>query len=159
MAAARRFTIGRLMVVVVLVAVDFAVVRAVWGSAPWVGIAITTLPTIDVLLLALPRLRAGNPSRPFWAGFEAAGWLAVAGLGGMIAADHELALWPIDRLWERWTALDEARRRAVLIPLAVAGYTAPLLLAAWAGGRLARRLWAASAGAADEDSPEGRVVR
>lgn len=139
MTVARRFTIGRMMVAVLLVAVDFAVVRAVWGSAPWVGIAVTTLPTLNVLLLTIPSLRAGNPSRPFWAGFQAAGLLAAVALAGMIVADPNITLWPVERLWERLSAMVESRRRAVVITAAVLIYTTPLLLIGMAAGRLTAR--------------------
>ncbi len=84
MAVALRFTIGTLMKVVSLVAADLGLVRALWGTpGPEVGIAIVTLPMINVLLLALPRLWRCHASRPFWIGFQGFGWIMVLTFGGL----------------------------------------------------------------------------
>src|SRR3954454_20417230 len=82
MAVSQRFSIGLLMAVIVLVAADFAIVRALWGSpGPHVDVAIVTLPMANMLLLATPKMRASSTTRPFWVGFVIVGWpmvLAVA---------------------------------------------------------------------------------
>ena len=62
------------MAVVLLVAADFGIVRALWETqGPQVGVAIVMLPMIDLLLLSMPKLRKSNPTRPFWGGFQAVG--------------------------------------------------------------------------------------
>lgn len=141
MAVQKRFSIAKLMAVVFLVAADFAIVREVWQwPVPSVGIAVVTLPTINVLLLAIQGLRRGRASRAYWVGFEAAGWAMVllsAALGWTIP-DPFFA--PID-----WIGRHDpftpgtAPKVAFLITFAVVLYSAPPLLAAWLVGRFSSR--------------------
>jgi hypothetical protein len=137
MAIAGRFTIGTLMAVVFLVAADFAIVRALWGtSGPLVGVAIVTLPMIDVLLLAIPHLRKSNPTRPYWGGFQVAGWIGVLTSGLLAWGCPDAFFWPIT-LMDRW--LESPRSdasSALLIAFAVVVYTPTQLLMALLGGRL-----------------------
>jgi hypothetical protein len=82
MAVARRFTIGMLTAVVFLIAADFGIVRALWDTpGPQVGVAIVTLPMIDLLLLFVPKLQRSNPTRPYWVGFQVVGWTGVLTAG------------------------------------------------------------------------------
>jgi hypothetical protein len=135
----RRFSIALLMAVVFFVAADFAIVKAYWWtSGPQVAIAVTTLPMINLLLLALPRVEAGREGRRFWAGFEVAGWIMVLIFGACnwIFLDDFLAPieW-IDR--QRWFARNSPAGNAFIISCGVVIYTAPQLLAAMIGGWLA----------------------
>ena len=82
MKAPGRFSIGFLMVVVLLVAVDFGIVRGLCrsgGHAAAIGIVV--VPMANLLILSGPKLRMANPTRSFWIGFEVAGWLATLAIG------------------------------------------------------------------------------
>jgi hypothetical protein len=97
MAVARRFTIRMLMAVVALAAADFGIVRALWPTiGPEVGVAIVTLPMIDLLVLTMPKLRRSNATRPFWGGFQAVGCIGVliSGLLGLFWNSRQPSLSP-----------------------------------------------------------------
>ncbi len=73
-----RFSIFLLMAIVFFVATDIAIGRSLWDSPdPYVEIAVTTLPMINLLLLSLPKLRRSDSSRLYWMGFQIVGWLGV----------------------------------------------------------------------------------
>jgi hypothetical protein len=138
MAIARRFTIGTLMAVIFLVAADFAIVRALWWtSGPQLEVAVVTLPMIDLLLLTMPKLRSSHPTRPFWGGFQGAGWIGVLTSGLLTLGCPDTFFWPITVV-NRWLVFPQpdARSVALLISFAVVVYTAPQLLMALLGGRL-----------------------
>jgi hypothetical protein len=140
MAARARFSIALLMAVVFFVAADFAIADA---SSSWPGpsfaLAVTTLPTINLLFLALPRLRR-REARPFWLGFEVVGWLTVF-LAVWLGRSHQLAffspiIW-IDRHDFFGTSWDS--ELPFLIAIAAVLYTIPPVLAASVGGWLSAR--------------------
>jgi hypothetical protein len=140
MVAQPRFSIGLLMMVVLLVGADFAAVRALWDSpGPGVAVALATLPTVNLLLVVLPRLRR-RAARPFWAGFEVAGWAAVIA-AAILGWSHEQEFFaPIEWVDQSipfprgWTA-----NIAIVVAFVVVFYTIPLALAAAAGGWLSSR--------------------
>ena len=76
-----RFTVRLLMLVVVLVAVNFVIVRRMLETSGDIGIAFVTLPMANALFLVAPRVWGGGARRNFWFGFEIAGWLMVAMFG------------------------------------------------------------------------------
>jgi hypothetical protein len=140
LAVARRLTIGTLMAVVSLVAADFGIVRALWDiNGPQAGVAIVTLPMIDLLLLTMPRLRRGNSTRPFWGGFQAVGWIMVLMFGLLAWYLPDTFFWPIDA-WDRMHLIpDPAADMALLISIAVVLYTTPQLLLALVAARLSAK--------------------
>jgi hypothetical protein len=135
----RRFSIALLMAVVFFVAADFAIVRAYWNApGPEVAVAVTTLPMINLLLLALPRLRAGREDRRFWAGFQVAGWMMVLVFGACNWIFEDDFIAPI--VWisqQGWFAPNSPAGLAFNIACGVVIYTLPQLLAAMVGGWLA----------------------
>ncbi len=142
MAAPGRLSIGLLMAVVFFVAADFAIVRALWESpTPWIEIAVTTLPMVNLLLLALPRLARGK-ARPFWAGFEAVGWPVVLAVAFVGWCEYKPFFEPINWVNKHDPfANGSTSEIACLISFAVVFYTAPMLLAAAIAGRLSTRYW------------------
>ncbi len=74
-----RVSIGKLMVVVVLIALNLAAGRAVYSFGPWLLAGF--VPTVLVLQFGVFRLiRNRGRARVFWAGFVAGGVLAVGSL-------------------------------------------------------------------------------
>lgn len=140
MAVARRFTIGTLMAVVFLVAADFGIVRALWKTqGPQVGVAIVMLPMIDLLLLTLPKVRKSDPTRPFWGGFQAVGWISVLAFGLLASMRPNTFFWPavsVERMIPR--PLSSAGV-AILISVVVVFYTPPQLLIALLAARLSSK--------------------
>jgi hypothetical protein len=132
----KRFSIALLMAIVFLVAADFAIVRALWDTNdPIVVTAIVTLPTVNLLLLALPKVKRGRETRPFWLGFEAVGWMAVI----LVA----LLAWAFDMtIFDPLTWIDDhdpfqhgsAAEIAFLISSAVVLYSTPQWISATIGG-------------------------
>jgi hypothetical protein len=140
MALARRFTIGTLMTVVLLVAADFGIVRTLWDThRPQVGAAIVTLPMIDLLLLTMPRLRRSNPTRPFWGGFEVGGWIGVLISGLLAGAFPDMFFWPMSFVDRMIPSRCSAAGMTLSISIAVVLYTTPPLLIALLAGRLSAK--------------------
>lgn len=140
MAARARFSIGGLMGVVFLVALDLAIVRAFWdGDGPAFAVTVTTLPMINLLLLALPRLRR-REARPYWVGFEVAGWSVVL-LAVFLGTFHQLLFFRpmfwVDRL--ELFAAAPSFEIPFIVAIAVVLYTTPKALAAAIGGWLVAR--------------------
>jgi hypothetical protein len=76
-----RFSIGRLMIVVGLIALNLAAGRVLFSIEPWLLIGVA--PTGLALQFAVFRLiLSRGPARAFWAGFLAAGLLAAWSLVG-----------------------------------------------------------------------------
>ena len=75
-----RFSIAWIMAIIVVVAIDFAAIRALSGTGTLVGglIAIGSLPMAGILMLGIPSLIKGlsgrGKIRPFLNGFEGVGW-------------------------------------------------------------------------------------
>jgi hypothetical protein len=140
MAVARRFTIGMLMAIVSLVAADFAIVRALWPTTgPEAGVAIVTLPMIDLLLLVTPKLRMSNLTRPYWVGFQVVGWTGVLTSGLLAWGCPDTFFRPLDFVDELLPSPHSAAGTALLISVAVVLYTTPLLLITLLAGRLSSK--------------------
>jgi hypothetical protein len=75
-----RFSIAWIMAIIVIVAIDFAVIRELDRTGTLVGglIAIGSLPMAGILMLGIPSLVKGlsgqGKVRPFLNGFEGVGW-------------------------------------------------------------------------------------
>ncbi len=140
MAVARRFTIGTLMAVVFLVAADFGIVRALWDTpGPQVGVAVVTLPMIDVLLLSLPKLRQSSPTRSFWGGFQAVGWIIVLIFGLLASMCPDTFFRPLSFVDQMISRPHSAADVAILISVPFVLYTAPQVLIAVLAGRLSSK--------------------
>ncbi|WP_422929126.1 hypothetical protein [Singulisphaera sp. PoT] len=135
MARVPRLTIGLMMAIVSLLAINFGIVRAFWNSSgPILGLAVVTLPMIDLLILSAPRLGRSNPTRFFWIGFHAVGWIMVAIYALLSAACMETFFGPVIPL-ERILPGDGATKVALLISIVIVCYTTPVLLVASLAGR------------------------
>jgi hypothetical protein len=75
-----RFSIAWIMAIIVIVAFDFAAIRALDGTGTLVGglIAIGSIPMAGILMLGIPSLIKGMSGRgkvrTFLNGFEGVGW-------------------------------------------------------------------------------------
>jgi hypothetical protein len=75
-----RFSIAWIMAIIVIVAIDFAAIRALSSTGTLVGvlIAIGSIPMAGILMLGIPSLIKGlsgrGKVRPFLNGFEGVGW-------------------------------------------------------------------------------------
>ena len=69
-----RVPISRLMAVVAVLALDFAVLRAIWPRIPDLGLVVM-VGVLEITLLSPATRRA--PGHTFWLAFEAAGWAYV----------------------------------------------------------------------------------
>lgn len=128
------------MSVVLLVAVDFAIVRALWDTnGPQVGIAIFTLPMVSLLTLALPHLRANHAARPFWLGFELIGGTMVAFVAFVAWFHPHTFFWPMSLIERNIPQWHEEARLGLSITCGVLLYTTPQLLAALIAGWLSGR--------------------
>lgn len=78
-----RFSIAWIMAIIVIVAIDFAAIRAVDGTNTLVGglIAIGSIPMAGILMLGIPSLIKGlsgrGKVRRFLNGFEGLGWTSL----------------------------------------------------------------------------------
>jgi hypothetical protein len=136
----RRFSIGLLMAVIFFVAADFAIVRALWGTNEPLIVAIITLPMINLLLMVLPGARRGRDLRPFWLGFEAAGWMMVVLFASLASFFEDAFLYPIEWIDMHDSLLSGSPTEfAFLISSSVVIYTIPQVLAAMVGGWLSSR--------------------
>lgn len=137
---ARRFTIGAVMAVVFLIAVDIGFFREFGNSSgPEFEIALVTFPAANVLLLALPSLWQDRASRPFWIAFQAVGWTMVVILGVFASSEDRWLFWPITILDDAGWIPDDTIRFSVMLPSALIGYMTPSLLLALLAGRLSSR--------------------
>jgi hypothetical protein len=78
-----RFSIAWIMAIIVIVAIDFAAIRAVDVTGTLVGglIAVGSIPMAGILMLGIPSLVNGlsrrGKVRPFLNGFEGVGWTTL----------------------------------------------------------------------------------
>jgi hypothetical protein len=70
-----RFTVSRLMIVVFILAINFAVFRVLRDANHDLGVVFVTLPMANILILSAPRAWRRNATRTYWIGFEVGGWL------------------------------------------------------------------------------------
>ena len=103
-----RFSIAWIMAIIVIVAIDFAAIRAVDGTGTLVGglIAIGSIPMAGILILGIPNLINGlsgrGKVRPFLNGFEVVGWtFEIESLGH---APHRRVYLPCRQRtkWRNW---------------------------------------------------------
>src|SRR4051812_41266380 len=95
MAMIPRVSIGLMMAIVFLVAAEFAIVKSLWNTS-YAAIAVVTLPMINLLVLALPRVQDGEPVAYFWRGFEAGGWLMALLVGLLGWIGERRFFWPTE---------------------------------------------------------------
>ena len=128
-----------LMLVVVLVAVDFVIVRRMLETSSDIGIAFATLPMANALFLFAPRAWGGGAKRNFWFGFEIAGWLMVA-MFGYLSHSHAQAFFrPANSVYPWITIKNIYIQNIYLFSIDCLAYTPPQILVAWlAGWMLAR---------------------
>ena len=124
----------RLMVVIVLVAVNFVIVGGMQNSQIDIGIAFATLPMANILILAAPGAWGGNATRRFWIGFEVAGWLMTV-LFGYLSYSHGAAFFRPANSVYTWNTIKSAyMRHTYLLIIDLIFYTPPQILIAWLVG-------------------------
>jgi hypothetical protein len=134
-----RITVRLLMVAVLLVAVDFAVVRSMSSANQDIGIAFVTLPTANALILVAGRVRSGDEWRPFWIGFEIVGWSVVA-LFGYLSWSHGAKFFRAANSVYPWTNItNRSVQLAYLFSIDFIVYTPPQILVGWVGGVMVAR--------------------
>ena len=139
MASMKRFSIALLMTVVLLVAVDIAILKASWNApAPAGAIAVITLPMVNLLVSCARRARKGQASRSFWLGFEAAGWSMVMLIASCSWMSPGFYLFPLSWLADRNGPITLVEL-VFFIYFAVVAYTIPQILVATLAGRLVAR--------------------
>jgi hypothetical protein len=140
MAGKGRFSIGTLMVVILFVAADCAVVRAIFWDLAIARWTILVIPMLNILLVGLIRMKQRRETRGFWIGFESVGWLLIGLLSIICRYDLALATAPVDWLEDQGWLSDNRPSDLVLSLLAVATmYTIPQLLTASIAGWLLNR--------------------
>jgi hypothetical protein len=135
-----RFSIAGLMTLVVLLAVDLALLKAAWDAQSTVmRILIVTLPISTILLLDLRKVRRGDRS-PSRLGFQVAGWV-ICGLSAACSiVIPEKFLWPAVLVLEHVVMPPmNSPQMALMLVLVSVSYTIPQLLVATAVGRLTGR--------------------
>jgi hypothetical protein len=134
------FSTRLLMAIVILVGVDLAILKWMWGTDFNPGIALVTLPTLNVLLLVHPRLRSVNETRSFWVGFDVVGCCMAIAFGFLAWARGAVFFQPTHLLYPWASISNQDTRFALMFTVVVLLYTPPQVLAAWIGGRMwARR--------------------
>jgi hypothetical protein len=134
-----RFKVRLLMLVVILVAVDFGIVRRMLETASDIGIAFVTLPMANALFLVAPRAWGGGARRNFWFGFEIAGWLIVAFFGYLSHSHARTFFRPANAIYPWATIKNIYAKDIYLLSIDAVVYTPPQIVVAWfAGWMLAR---------------------
>ena len=128
------------MLVVVLVAVDFVIVRHMLEAPRDIGIAFVTLPMANALILVAPRAWSGGATRRFWIGFEIAGWLMVL-LFGYLSHSHGATFFrPANSVYPWITIKNFYFQHIYLFSIDLVFYTPPQILVAWFVGWIIARL-------------------
>lgn len=133
--SASRFSIRFLMVVVLLVAADFGIVRGLWGSPFPPGVALAVIPMANLLILAWPK----SPARRFWVGFELVGWIVILTIVWLGFYGRQVLFAPMIRLEGMKIVPRESENLPLLIAEFIVIYTVPQVLLAWFGGWLSSR--------------------
>lgn len=136
----KRLSVSFLMMVVLVVAVDFAVFRYLDHLQAPRNAAIVSLPMISLLVLTAPCVRRG----PFWVGFQAVGWITTFVLGSLAWADvywlHLPLIWT-QRLLPRFEVevnrLGDPLASVIFLSYDTGLYTTPQILLALLGGWVA----------------------
>lgn len=148
-----RFSIAWVMTIIIVAALDFAVIRAFLGMESDIGVlmVVGAMPMASLLLLGIPSLAwkfsgRGKP-HPFLIGFEAVGWPTVLFytvstilFPGSLAEDIvAVMLWlPIDfntPFWKSWWASAGCEAFLLLMPQLV-----PALIGGWLTQRFEIRI-------------------
>ncbi len=132
-----RFTVGRIMLAVAVVAIDFVTWRTAWHANRDMGVLYVTLPMASLLIMLAPEALGCGAARGFWIGFEVAGWSMVAVSWYLSQYHGALFFEPANSVYP-WP---EKIRNPValtiyLFLLDLVVYTPPQVVTAWLGGRL-----------------------
>jgi hypothetical protein len=131
-----RMSVRWLMLVVVLVAINFAIIRGIRGTGIDIGIAFVTLPMASILLLAAPRAWGGDATRRFWIGFEIAGWSMVVLFGYLSHHNGAAFFRPANSVYPWGTIRNREFQLIYLMFIDFIFYTPPQVLVAWFTGRV-----------------------
>ena len=135
-----RLSILHLMWIISLVAIDCGLLRASWDSYFFASL-IMTLPILNIMLLAIPKLRRGQVSRLFWIAFDAIGVILLGLIFFLNWYDRYIVLdpmlWLINKGWI--SAGNDPTSLAIECTCVVAIYAPPQFLLAWLGGCLNAR--------------------
>jgi hypothetical protein len=134
-----RFTVRSLMLVVVLVAVDFVIVRRMLETSSDIGIAYATLPMANALFLVAPWAWGGGAKRNFWFGFEIAGWLIVVLFGYLSHSHAQTFFRPANSVYPWITIKNIYIQTTYLFSIDCLVYTPPQILVAWLVGSMFAR--------------------
>jgi hypothetical protein len=129
-----RFSIFHLMAIILLVAIDCGLLRASWETSFFV-LFLMILPTLNVILLGLPRLRSGRRGRGFWIGFDTVGVVLVSLLTFSYFLNPVITFWPLIWLREHdWISEKTTVLFLIAIAVVMTIYALPqLLLASFVG--------------------------
>jgi hypothetical protein len=135
-----RFSIGRLMAIVSMVAIDCGLLRASYGKGFYFPLFLMTLPMLNIMILQMTKLRRGDTGRTFWIGFDLIGFTFVGVLCFLCWFDDEALLYPVLWLFSRgWLSENSAANLAITCGVVAVLYTTPQLLTAWLFGWLNQR--------------------
>lgn len=160
MARKPRISIGLLMTIIGLVAVDFAVLHSLYERT-FIGfhVAFVVGPMINLLLVVAPRLRRGRPTRPYWWGFEIGGWLMVGVMGDLTVAAPIQLFAPLEWLNRSIQSLNGLVGATIELAAAVLLYTPLQVLPALLAARLLARYRVAIRVAIVRREPQPGVIR
>ena len=140
MANPLRFPINRLMLIVLLAAVNLAIIRWIWDARSFRSMMVVALlPMTNVLLLVAQRLRADHPTQSFWLGFEVGGVAAMLVGGLLTVSAPQILLWPLAWLEPRIRPLGHTVEVTIFIVAATLYCTVGLLVVAVGLGKLSAR--------------------
>jgi hypothetical protein len=123
-----------MMIIVVMLGVDFAIIKECMFGGP-IELALAILPSSNVLLIMLPRIRERGESRRFWLVFELVGWLMLLLVVAWFAwLDRAIVLIPITIFYGHRVPDTTDSIPSLLI---IAFYMSPQLLIAWVSAWLA----------------------
>ncbi len=134
-----RFSIARLMTIVLFIAADFAIVRSIWNQpGPSPAFFSMVLPTANLLILGLVRLIRPGPDWRFWAGFEVVGWSLIGALAYLELRLKPVLFYPLTRVDQLVGFPNNSPRQVALgVTCCLVFYVPPQLILACLGGRLA----------------------
>jgi hypothetical protein len=135
-----RFSIGRMMLATLFVAVDIALLRALWEFYPANVVLLVTLPTINLLAFSLLKPVRKPDARPAWIGFQVVGWAMVVVFGAFTFFALETFLAPV--IWvERQVGSGPWSLASIVLIIGgtVVGYSIPQVGAALAVGGFLKR--------------------
>ena len=134
----RRFSIGKLMAVVCLIACDFGIMRFLFTTTPLFH-ALVLLPMLNVMLLSIPGLRKPQPKRRFWITFEVVGLTFQLLITFLLWYDFESCVRPLNAFEYSLPKMDEPTKILLEILVIVITTWTPQLLLAWIVAELVSR--------------------